>query len=64
MAQIEDLNEDCLEISRSYLLCFPINKLSRSVKVGSGRFIVLNDSACPKMIIQIYFNFFKGFRAV
>ena len=35
--------------------------------VEPGRFIVLGDSASPKMIMKIYFifsRFFKGFRAV
>ena len=30
-------------------------------RVGSGRFVVLNDSASPKMIMKIYFNFFRLF---
>ena len=34
LAQIEDLNEDCVQISRSYLLYFPRNKSSNSVTVG------------------------------
>ena len=46
-----------------YFLYFPINMPSKSVTVGLGRFIVLNVSASPKMVIKMYFNF-KGFRAV
>jgi len=55
--QIEDLNEDCVKISRIF-----------SKFHASDRFIVLNDSTSPKMFIKIYFNFFrfffKGLRAV
>ena len=40
-----------------YLLLFPRNKPSKSVTVGSDRFIVLNDSASPKMVMKMYFNF-------
>ena len=68
IAKIEDLSEDCVQISRSYLLNFSRNKPSKSITVGSGRLIVLNVSASPKMIIKIYCNFYpiysKGFRAV
>ena len=45
-----------------------INKPSKSVTAGLGRFIVLSVSASPKMVKKCYFNFFpiflKGFRAV
>ena len=34
LAQFEDLNEDCIKISRFYLLLFPRNKPSKSVTVG------------------------------
>ena len=43
IAQIEDLNEDGVQISRSYILYFVIYKPSKSDTVGSGRLIVLND---------------------
>ena len=33
-AQIEDLNVDCVKISRPHLLHFPRNKLSKTVVVG------------------------------
>ena len=33
----------------------------RSVQVGSGQFIVLNNSASPKMVMKMYFNFFRFF---
>ena len=56
IAQIEDLNEDFVKILRPCLLYFPRNKPTKSVMVGLGRFIVLNDSASPKMAIQIYLN--------
>ena len=67
IAQIETLNEDCVNILRPYLLYFPKNKPSQSVMVGRGRFIVLYDSASPEIVIKMYLNcfpFFKGFRAV
>ena len=60
IAQIQDLNEDCVKMLCPYLLYFPRNKASKSVTVGSGRFIVLNNSASPKMV-EIYFNFFLFF---
>ena len=51
-----------LEWKFIYLLCFPRNKPSKSVTIGSGRawsgragqvrFIDLNDSASPKMVIK------------
>ena len=47
IALIKDLNEDCVSISRTYLLCFPINNSSKSVTIGPGRFIDSNDSASP-----------------
>ena len=51
IAQIEDMNIDFVTILRSYLLYFPRNKHSKSVTVGSGKYIDLNDSASPKMVI-------------
>ena len=56
IAEIEELNQDCVKISRPYRLYFPINKPSKGVTVGSSqagsdRFIVLNVSARPKMVI-------------
>ena len=50
MAQTKDLYEDCVKIFRSYLFYFPRNKPSKSVNGRLGRFIVLNDSASPKMV--------------
>ena len=46
-AQIQELIEDYVKISRPYLLHFPRNKPSKSVTVGTGRvesdrLIVLN----------------------
>ena len=67
ITQIEDFNKDCFQISGSYLTYSPRNKPPKSVIVESCRFIVLNDSASPKMVIKIYFNFFrfcKGFKTV
>ena len=57
-------HEDCVKISRPCLSYFARNKPSNSDMVGLGQFIVLNDSASPKMVIKLYFNFSKGFRAV
>ena len=34
IAQIDDLIEDCVKISRLYLYCFSRNKLSKSLSVG------------------------------
>ena len=36
----------------------------RSGQVRSGRFIILNDSASPKMVTQIYLHFFYRFLEV
>ena len=33
-------------------------------RVGSGRFIILNDSAGPKMVIHLYLTFFRFFLKV
>ena len=49
------MNKGSVKISRFYLQHFMRYKPSKSVTVGSGRFIVLNDSDNPK----IYFNFFQ-----
>ena len=57
-AQIERLNKNCVNISCRYILYFPTNKPSKSVKVGPDRFFVLNDSASPKMDIKMYFKIF------
>ena len=43
------------------------NKPERALRSGwpgPGRFIVLNGSISLKMVIEIYFNCFKGYRAV
>ena len=36
----------------------------RYVRAGQGRFIVLNDSDSPKLVIQINFNFLSDFLKV
>ena len=68
IAQMKNFNDDCVKISIPYLSYFSRNKSSKSVTVGSGLFIVLNDSARLKMFIKIYFIIYpislKGFRAV
>ena len=58
------MNKVCVKISRLYLSNFLRNKPSKSVTVGPGRFIVLNDSADPKMVIKLYFNFYDFFLKV
>ena len=65
IAQIEDLNENCVIISRLfYLLYFPRNRPSKSVTIGPCRFIILNDSASPKMVINIYLKNYRCFSKV
>ena len=64
IAQIEDWKRNCLNISLPYLSYFPRNKhygRAGPRQSWSGRFIVLIDSANPKMVITIYFNFFPNF---
>ena len=51
IARIKDYNEDCVKISK-----FQIVKI---LMVESGRFIVLNDSAIPNMVIKLYLNFYE-----
>ena len=53
IAEIEDFKEDCVKILRPYRLEFPKNMLKKYI----SQFIVLNDSANPKMIMKKYFNF-------
>ena len=62
--KIEDLNEDHVQSSHPCILHFPRNKLSKSVTVGSGRFIILNDSASHKIVIEIYLIFIPIFKKV
>ena len=64
IAQIEDLNIDYVKIVSTYHAYFPMNNPSKSVKVGPGRFIVLNDSVSPEMFIKMYFNFSDFFSMV
>ena len=64
ISQIKDLNKDCAKMLRPYLLNFPRNDSSKSIIVAAGRFIVLNDSASPKMVKKINLIFFKGLRTV
>ena len=54
-----NLNKACVKISCHYLSYFSRNKLSNSDAVGWGQFIVLNNSASPKMDINIHFNYFR-----
>ena len=64
MKKVENLNENCVKISRSYLLYYPRNKPSKSIIAGPDWFIVLNDSASLKMVIKMYFNFLRFFLKV
>ena len=63
--QIKDLNKDFVEILRLYLSYFHRYKPSKSVTVGPDHFKCqtrhLNDSASSKMVIKLYFNFFRFF---
>ena len=60
MAKIEDFNQTMskfqVHISRT-LREISRQRASPFGQVGSGRFIVLNDSTSPKMIMKMYFNF-------
>ena len=58
---IGDLNKDYIKIVRPYLLYFPRNKSSKSIMVESDRFAVVNDTASPIMVTQIYLDFFYRF---
>ena len=40
-AQMKDLNEDCINILRPYLIYFSRNMTSKSVTVGPGRFSII-----------------------
>ena len=46
----------------SIFYTFP--EISRKIASRSSRFIVLSNSASPKMVIKIYFNFFRFFSKV
>ena len=53
-------------VTLGLLACFPLmycatKKSAVIFRVGPGQFIVLNDSASPKMVVKIYFNFFRFF---
>ena len=61
IAQIEDLNENCANISRSYHLYFQRNKPLKTVTVGPSQFIVLNNLASLKMVSKMFFIFFSTF---
>ena len=52
------------KIVRPSLPYFPRKKQSKSVTVGSGRFIVLNDYASAKIAYELISIFFKGVCAV
>ena len=55
IAQIVDLNKDCVEISRPYLLYFPRNRPSKRTKVDDYS----NDSASPKVVIKFVLKVLK-----
>ena len=50
IAQIENLNKDCVKI-QIFDILYTFQEISRQRALRSGRFIVLNDSASPKIII-------------
>ena len=60
MAHIKDLNVDRVKISRE----ISRQRASRFGRVGSGRLIILYDSASPKMVIKMYLHFFDFFLKV
>ena len=72
IAEIKDLNGECVKFWCPYILYFYRNKPSKSVKVRSdraglglpGRFIVLNNSAIPKMVLKLYSNCFRFLNVV
>ena len=60
IAQIKDLN-----VSKYHVpIFYAFGEISRQIELWSGQFLILNDSASPKMIIKMHFIFFKGFIAV
>ena len=61
-----DSSKDCAKISRPYLLYFPKKYAVKWCygRLGSGRFMILNDSASPKMVIKLYFNFCQFFKKI
>ena len=65
IAEIVDLKEGCVQIVRLYLSYFPSNKPSKRLTIGSGP-AGPSLSLVPKMVrnYSIFFEFFKGFRAV
>ena len=64
IAQIKDLNKDCVKIPRPYFSYFPRNKPSKRVIVGSGQFLILNNSARPEMVIKMSIVFLQFFLKV
>ena len=60
---VESYDEKTAE---SYLNCYvnTFQEISRQKALRSGRFIILNDSASSKMVIQFQINVFKCFKAV
>ena len=56
IAQIQDIH--MRYVKNSYHINFSRNELSKSVTVGSGWFIVLNDSACRNWSYKFIYIFF------
>ena len=50
--------------SLSFIISDKYAVKDRHCRVGSGWFMVSNESACPKIIIETYFNFFQSFLKV
>ena len=63
--KFQDLNQDCLKILRPYIFDnfqeIGHQRASWTDRVESGRFIVLNLLTGLKILIKIYFNFFRHF---
>ena len=68
IGQTKNFNEDCVKILVPMNFCLMNFLRKKYVTVGSDRvrygyaesgwFIVLNDSAGPRMVMKIFFNFF------
>ena len=58
IAKNKDMNKGRVKILLLYLIYYRRYRPSKSVTVGTGRFIVLNDSASTNMVTKMYLNFF------
>ena len=60
------MNGGCVKnfTTPSFILAEKLAVKERYGRVGTGWFTVLNDSASPKRVMQIYFNLFSIFLKV